>query len=362
MIVGVRTLHGYSMTVRRRAGKCALAAATVLGVIASSSPSNAGVRAAISTGCGQVSGVSLVHTFATANNYLSDAEFSPNDELVALAGDDSTVIDDVATGKQLESFPANGSAYTASFTQDGTRLLVANWKGTAAVYSVSTGRRLVQVSAGNWINSGAWSPGDATFATGSRNGSAQIWNAETGALAESLRPGLEVFGVAFSPNGSLLATTTDDGAQIWEVATRREIATTGNFSTGFATSFSPNGNDIVYGGEKLKTNSLAWWSTEIVWSLATKRAINTFVGPFEDVFGTPAFSPDGDVLAIPDDNSGKVTLWCVATGQTLGSFVTDSGKGVASVAFSASGTELLSADQSGVARLWRLHEVSPPNG
>jgi WD40 repeat protein len=359
MIVGVCTHRGYSIALRRRAGKCTLAAVTVLGVIASSSPSNAGVRAAISTGCGQVSGVSLVRTFASANDYLSDAEFSPNGELIALAGDNSTVIDDVATGKKLESFPANGSAYTASFTRDGTRLLVANWKGTAAIYSVSTGQRLVQVNVGNWINSGAWSPNDATFATASRNGSAQIWNAETGALVESLRPGLEVFGVAFSPNGLLLATTTDDGAQVWDIATRREIATAGT-STGFATSFSPDGNDIVFGGEK--TNSLAWWSTEIVWNIASKRDVNTFVGPFEDVFGTPAFSPDGDVLAIPNNDSGKVTLWCVANAQTLGSFVTDRDKGVASIVFSANGTELLSADQSGVARLWRLHEESSPNG
>jgi WD40 repeat protein len=190
MIVGVRAIRSWTMTLRRRTGMCALAAAAVLGVIASAPPtSNAavpsGVRSAISTGCGQVSDVSLVRTFASENDYLSDAEFSPNGQLVALAGHESTVIDNVDTGKKLESFPANGSAYSASFTRDGARLLVANWKGTAAIYSVSTRRRLVKVSAGNWINSGAWSPDDATFATGSRSGSAQIWNAETGALIEA---------------------------------------------------------------------------------------------------------------------------------------------------------------------------------
>jgi WD40 repeat protein len=343
---------------------CALAAMAGLGAMVSTSPtSNAavpsGVRSAIATGCGQVSDVSLVRTFASGNDYLSDAEFSPTGGLVALAGHDSTVIDNVDTGKKLESFPANGSAYAASFTQDGARLLVANWKGTAAIYSVSTGRRLVKVSAGNWINSGAWSPDDATFATGSRNGSAQIWNAETGALIETLRPGLEVFGVAFSPDGSLLATTTDDGAQVWDIATRREIATAKESSTGFTVSFSPDGEDIVFGGEKLYPNSLKWSSTEIVWSLATKRVVNTFVGPIGDVFGNPAFSPSGDVLAIPDDNSGRVSFWCVATGETLGSFVTDAGHGVASVVYGAEGAELLSADQSGFARLWKLHAGTP---
>jgi WD40 repeat protein len=356
------------MTLRQRTGVCALAAVTVLGTLAASSTSSAAARAAISTGCGLVDGASLVRTFSSANDYLSDAEFSPNGGLVALAGDNATVIDAVATGTQLKSFPANGSSYSASFTSDGTRLLVANWKGTAAIYNVSTGRRLVQVSAGNWINSGAWSPDDVTFATGSRNGSAQIWNAKTGALVESLRPGLEVFGVAFSPNGSLLVTTTDDGAQLWNIATRREIATAGKYGTGFTTSFSPNGNDIIFGGEKVYPNSPLWSSTEVVWSLATKHVVNTFVGPMGDVFGTPAFSPNGDVVAIPDDNSGRVTFWCVATGQTLGSFTTDSGKGVAAVAFGANGTEILSADQSGVARLWRLRaessahsNVPPPN-
>jgi WD40 repeat protein len=354
------------MTLGRRTGTCALGAVALVAVLAATPTANAGVPsgdlAAISPGCGQVSDVSLVRTFASGNDYLSDAEFSPNGELVALAGHESTVIDNVDTGKKLESFPANGSAYAASFTRDGTRLLVANWKGTTAIYSVSTGRRLVKVSAGNWINSGAWSPDDATFATGSRSGSAQIWNAQTGALIEALRPGLEVFGVAFSPDGSLLATTTDDGAQVWDIATRREIATAKKSSTGFTTSFSPDGEDIVFGGEKDYPNSLVWASTEIVWSLATKRVVNTFVGPKGDVFGTPAFSPDGDMLAIPDDNSGRVTFWCVATGQTLGSFVTDAGHGVASVAFGSEGAELLSADQSGRAGLWRLHEEPSPNG
>jgi WD40 repeat protein len=350
------------MTMRQRTATCSLAAVTVLGVLATASASNAGVRAAISTGCGQVSDVSLVRSFATSNDYLSDAQFSPNGELVALAGDDSTVIDDVASGKQQESFPTTGSAYTASFTRDGTRLLVADWKGTADVYSVSTGRRLVQVNAGNWINSGAWSPNDATFVTGSRNGAAQIWNAETGALVESLRPGLEVFGVAFSPDGSLLATTTDNGAQVWDVATERQIATAKESSTGFDATFAPDGKDIVFGGEKLYPTPFVWSSTEIVWNVAAQRVVNTFVGPKSDVFGTPTYSPNGDVLAIPDENSGRVTLWCVANGMTLGSFVTDTAKGVSSVAFSPDGTQLLTGDQSGVARLWALHQAPSPKG
>jgi hypothetical protein len=302
--------------------------------------------------------VSLVSTFASKNDYLSDAEISPNGRFVSLAGDQSVLIDEVSTGRTVQRFPVNGTAYTASFSPDDTRLLVANWKGTADVYEVATGRRVLQVSAGNWINSGAWNPNGATFATGSRSGAAQIWDAATGALKASFRPGLEVFGVAFSPNGSQLVTTTDDGAQIWDVATGREVLSAHLTSVGFSTSFSPNGKEIVFSGSHDYPDGLTWASTEIVWSLAAKRAINTFVGPSFHTFGNAAFSPNGDVLAIPDGSSGTVTLWCVASGATLGSFVTDPWKGVDSVFFNTNGTELLTGDASGVARLWRLDEAS----
>jgi WD40 repeat protein len=302
----------------------------------------------------------VVRTLRTGNDYLTDAEFSPDGSLVAIAGHDSAEVYDASTGRELDSFPSGKSAYSADFTPDGTRVVVASWDGTAAVYDVATGHRLVSVNAGNWVNSGAVSPDGTTFATASRNTTAQIWSTSTGALVATVRTGLEVFAVAFSPDGKRVLTTNDDGVQLWDLGSGRQVAHFPESTASFSASFSPDGVDTLFGGLIVDAQNGTYHPTVVVWNPASDKVVNRFVGPLESTLGTPAYSRDGTVVAIPDEDSGQVSFWCVATGKVLASFVTAAGNGVSSVAFSPNGQELLTADQLGVARIWRIETSATP--
>jgi hypothetical protein len=64
-----------------------------------------------------------------------------------------------------------------------------------------------------------------------------------------------------------------------------------------------------------------------------------------------AFSPDGRLLAMGDENGG-VSLWDVATRRQLGTTVQLHTATVHALAFNRAGTMLASASRDGTARLW----------
>ena len=100
-----------------------------------------------------------------------------------------------------------------------------------------------------------------------------------------------------------------------------------------------------------------------LWDVATGKRIASLAegGPVADV----AFSPDGQVLAVGDnqfigpatgvtldDQQGSVGLWKVATRQRVGRLVV--GNQVNSVAFSPDGHALLTADNTDNVDVWNV--------
>ncbi len=118
-----------------------------------------------------------------------------------------------------------------------------------------------------------------------------------------------VMTVCFSPDGKLLAAIGSDTVKVWDIATRKEIATLKDIRAG-RIAFSPNGKLLVTTGYK-EPSRLYDTAT---WKLRAKLS--------GDPKGTRgiAFSPDGKILAF-SEFGGLARLWNPATGKELGATI-----------------------------------------
>lgn len=112
--------------------------------------------------------------------------------------------------------------------------------------------------------------------------------------------------IAFSPDRRILAAGSRDGIKLWDVSTRKKIAT-----------FSPDDKTARF---------------------------------------SAAFSPDDNMLAV-GTGSGKIELWDVKTGKKI---VTRHAHGgiTFSVVFSPDGKTIASGSQDGTALLWNVSELT----
>ncbi|MFF0578294.1 nSTAND1 domain-containing NTPase [Streptosporangium saharense] len=151
--------------------------------------------------------------------------------------------------------------------------------------------------------------------------------------------------VAFSPDGRVLATVSDLGVQLWDVATRRRTVVLGN-RRDVALAFSSDGAVLATGGRETEVR---------LWDVATRRLIATLPTDRIPVV-ILRFSADGATLGAVGDN-GVVRLWDVATRRssiTVPVIRADRGADHATMAFTPKGVPLVAAFQQGGLRLWDL--------
>lgn len=203
-----------------------------------------------------------------------------------------------------------------ALSPDGHRLLEELPDHTLAVYELESGQRIRTFS-------GHWSP-QSRAAT----------------------------ALMFSPDGRIVARSTYDGVQLWEVATGRTLATL----EGAAVGFSADGQRLVVGK--------AAGGVPLLHELATGR--ETPLGGGTAGVSELALTPDERyVVAAMED--GAARLWDLATGQVVRAFECPGRGGVSSVSVGAGNSLLATGCTDGSAWLWdlgsghRLREVSPPS-
>ncbi|WP_165974842.1 protein kinase domain-containing protein [Nonomuraea deserti] len=262
--------------------------------------------------------------------------FSPDGRILATNGDEGVVtLRDPVTHRPTGSLAGQRQMVTeVAFSGDGR--LVAAAAEDVRIWDVATREQVGEPLRGG--ETVAFSPDGKLLATGGDR--VRLWDVATREQVGDALPGAGA--IAFSPDGKLLAThsSRDIEARVWEVASRRQVASLEAHMSPAGTShvaFSPDGKLLVTGSHALR-----------LWNVATWRPIGEPLMNRQIAGIRVAFSPDGAVLAATSDG-GRARLWDVATRQELGPELASHTIALHSVAFSPDGKLLATG---GIDGLW----------
>jgi len=268
--------------------------------------------------------------------------FSPDGKMLAICGANDTTVSDVATGQQIGTFPTGSAGINdLAFSPDGDTLATVADDDTVRLWSLATGVP-ADIFPADGATQLAFSPDGGTLVTSAFDSTVKLWHAADGSQGRSF-PSYKVLSLAFSPDGAAVAAGGFDGAQVWNVATGRQIGhfSPGQFNWYTAVAFSPDGT-VLATADDIGEVSL--------WNVATGGNVRNFQA--SEPVSSVAFNPDGTTLATGDDD-GTARLWNVSTGHQIRVFNTQS-SGVASVAFNRDGTRLAAGTADGSAWVWNV--------
>ncbi len=161
-----------------------------------------------------------------AQSYKRIAWHPAGENLAAWAGDDIVIWNVRSREKRLE-LPHRGVAERLVFSRDGSVLASQSlWDSRVLVWDVGSGQRLLQVSEFDPVACDATGEGGIAFLSKVAD-QATLTQLETGAcrsLSQSLYPPLGWwFGASASPEGRIVAFSSENGLELWNLQTSRRL-------------------------------------------------------------------------------------------------------------------------------------------
>jgi WD40 repeat protein len=261
---------------------------------------------------------------------------------------------DLASGQELWELSGHIDPRIISylaFSPDGSRLAsgAQGWDApndSLILWETRSGRELQRFSG----VLGAISPDFKLAALTRREQEQQVTlilsDLASGEALHTLEAPSDIYGVSFSPQGQLVAAKMyhvfQDLFSFWSVENGRLERTLYDW-VGF--SFSPDGRFIA---ALLETGSGSEVGELNIFDAASFKWIKTLAKDADSLwFTSPAFSPDGQVLAA--STGDHVTLWETQTWEELASLPAS---GPTGFAFSPDGRIFTTYSQSGKLQLW----------
>ena len=247
---------------------------------------------------------------------------------------------DVAKGTLIRRIPAEESVYadSVSFRQDGKYLATASLEDVRLyeMESLQLTRTLSGHKAG--IVSVALAPDFRTIVTGSNNGFTNAWDLSTAHSQCDLEHKDAFFSIHFSPDQKLafLGNSANLELTLWDLNSCSRL---GRLDDVKNIVFSPDGNAIAFPQD----------NTAQVYGTDPFRLIRTLRGHTGGV-NSVIFSPNGKTLASGSSDK-SVKLWDRNSGALISTLIGHKGS-VLSAVFSADGRVLASASQDSTIRLW----------
>lgn len=363
-------------------------------------------------------------TFDYHTGGVMDVAYSPNGQMLASVGmDNKVLITDTANGNLISEFELADFTYSVVFSKDNRLVYVASNDGIVTTWDIArseivedrklafpTVRQVVYSPGGRYI--AAVTDEDSlgrvfnartnkqvavlsghegrTFAiayrrdgrlivTAGSGGDVLVWDTNTFTLADTLSTNEDrIYSLAFSPDSNVIATGGESFIRLWNLRDKRELLALDNGSTVWGLSFSPDGSLIGASGglwnafeqTKLDVNIGEFSSIAISPNSDIMATTEKFI-PIEPTRIRPAtqgytglnntkiaFSPDGLLVAMAVDEN--IQIIDVAT-QSIITTLTGHDADVRSLAFSPSGTKLVSGGYDATIRQWAVVGDVPNN-
>ena len=155
------------------------------------------------------------------------ATFSLDGTKVLMACSDHTAkILDSATGQLILNLTGHtAQVISAVFIDNGNKIITISLDNTLKIWDAENGNLLVNLKGHtDMINSFALSPDGTKVVTGSLDTTVKIWNANTGTLIYDLKGHTdEIQSVEYSPDGRSILTASWDSVKIWDSGTGKLI-------------------------------------------------------------------------------------------------------------------------------------------
>jgi WD40 repeat protein len=231
---------------------------------------------------------------------IETVAFSPDEKQILVAVGSSVWISD-ETGVTQLAVPGGGNIYSARFSPDGSRIVVARMDRRAYVVDAKTGKEITTFKGHSNVVMGAeFSPDGQRIVTSSRDGTAQVWDAATGErIGPPLCHGSWVYDATFSPDGRRIVTASFNAVQVWDAASGKPLSQPMEHKKGIRHArLSPDQRFIASAGWDQRVCVWDWTSGKLALPLLNHdRPVKHAV-----------FAPDGRRLATADD-TGVVKIW-----------------------------------------------------
>jgi WD40 repeat protein len=261
---------------------------------------------------------------------------------------------DVPTGNLLgaASLKLGGSA-AARFSPDGRRIVLFGDGSAALVLEADSARQLCPPLAHTHrVDDALWTPDSKFILTAAGPGGAQAWDPATGRPVATFPHSNSVSAIAISSDGKQLAIAQAGGAvEIWEtLACRRQAGPIMMPGTIHQLEFSPDGARLAIAAIRGTDGVVE------VRDIATGAVIGRPL-LHRDAVRAFQFSRDGRWLATAcDDHTARV--WEAATGEPVSPWLPHDFE-VRQVEFSPDGTRLATLTRRGAFRLWCARTGEP---
>jgi WD40 repeat protein/serine/threonine protein kinase len=313
----------------------------------------------------------------------SRAWFSPDARRLAWSCFDGFIrIWDTTTGRlEINQLSNTHQCRAVAFSPDGTRIAVAGFDGTIRLLDGTSGREMLTIFAHNSLVAGVtFSPDGDRLASSSYDHAVRIWDAAP-LTGDPLAPHCvtltghkeKVSGVAFSPNGRWLASASwDHTIKLWELSNNGQSPQSppaGQSSApelgAISLRYTLRGHRGIVTGVDFSSDNRTLASSSLdntfkLWDLQAPRgdSLNEKLSiPVTQRAMSIAFSPDGKLLALGQDNG--IALYDQAAGKAVRPFKATPAP-VPSLAFHPDRPFLISAGASDPAvKIWDLAAEKP---